>query len=149
MSALPKPDDLTIGMIRDPLSWVHWPVAKAFLDPALARADETWDQVEADLASNAEQLWAVMDGSSVIAAAVTRIAQTCRGEVVEVYLVGGKDSPRWLAALDAQIEQASRDIGCIAMRAYGRQGWVAPLGKLGWKQSFVAYEKPLAAGGVS
>lgn len=141
MSALPKPDDLTIGLIHDPLSWAHWPVAKAFLDPALMMGDEDWPEVEAALTANEQQLWAVMDGNTVIAAAVTRIALTRGGEVVEVYLVGGDDYRRWIAALNDTIEVASREIGCVAMRAYGRLGWLKTLTGLGWRPKVLAYEK--------
>lgn len=143
MSALPKPDDLTIGMIRDPLSWVHWPIAKAFLHHALMQGDEDWPEVEAALSNNEQQLWAVMDGNAVIAAAVTRIALTRGGEVVEVYLVGGDDFRRWIAALNDTIEVSAREIGCVAMRAYGRMGWLKTLGRLGWKAKTLAFEKPL------
>lgn len=143
MSALPKEDDLLIGMIRDPLSWEHWPIAKAFLHPALMQGDEDWPEVEAALTSNEQQLWAIMDGSRVIASAVTRIALTRGGEVVEVYLVGGDDHRRWLAALNDTIAVSARDVGCIAMRAYGRVGWLKSLGRLGWKAKTVAYERKL------
>lgn len=143
MSALPKQDDLTIGMIRDPLSWDHWPIAKAFLDPALMQGDEDWPEVEDDLAWDRKQLWAVMDGEALIASAITRFSLTRGGEVVEVYLVGGNDYNRWLAALNDLIESGARELGCIAMRAYGRRGWINPLRALGWRESFIAYEKAL------
>lgn len=143
MSALPRTDDLVIGLIHDPLSWEHWPTAKAFLHPALMLSDEDWGEVEAELSANTQQLWAVMDGMNMIAAAVTRIPLTREGKVVEVYLVGGRDFKRWIAPLNDTIEQASRDHGCIAMRSYGRSGWTPTLQALGWKVKAVTYEKVL------
>lgn len=145
MSALPKtfPPELLIGMIHAPLSWEHWPAARAFLDPALMRSDEDWPQVERDLTSNANQLWAVMEGGDLLAVAVTRVALSRGGEVAEVYLIGGHDFEMWIGALDAQIEASAREIGCFAMRAYGREGWRKTLAGLGWKARAVAYEKAL------
>lgn len=145
MSALPKSDtpSLLIGMIRDPLQWERWTEARAMLHPALMLSDEDWPAVERDLISNAHQLWVVMEGGDLLAAAVTRVAISRGGEVAEVYLVGGSDFTRWLAELNATIEASARAIGCTAMRSYGREGWKKPLAALGWKVRTVAYEKAL------
>lgn len=145
MSALPKtqPPELLIGMIHAPLTWEHWPVAKALLHPALMLSDEDWPAVERDLTSNDNQLWAVMEGGDLLAAAVTRVALARNGEVAEVYLIGGSDFPRWIGELDATIETSAREIGCTAMRAYGREGWKKPLAALGWKAKAIAFEKLL------
>lgn len=143
MSALPKTEtpDLLIGMIHAPLSWEHWPAAKAFLDPALMRSDEDWSEIEASLAKETHQLWAVMEGGNLLAAAVTRVALARGGEVAEVYLVGGHDFERWIGALNGEIETAARQIGCIGMRAYGREGWRKPLAALGWRVNAIAYQR--------
>jgi hypothetical protein len=139
----PKPD-LLIGMIHEPLSWALWREAKAFLHPALMLSDEDWPVIEAALASNEHQLWAVMEGGDLLAAAITRVALARDGEVAEIYLIGGTRHERWIAELDAVIEGSARQIGCIGMRAYGREGWRKPLGALGWKPSAVAYSKALS-----
>lgn len=139
----PEPDNLLIGRIGAPLSWCRWPEAKALLTPALATSDEEWPSVEADLQTGDCQLWAVFDGNLMLAAAVTRIAQTKRGEVVEIYLVGGTDYARWIAPLNDEIEDEARQIGCTAIRAFGRKGWTNILSDLGWKPGAIAYEKAL------
>ena len=136
-------DALEIGMVADPLSSMFWPEAKAALHPALMQSDEDWPEVERDLSANDNQLWIVRHGSGILAAAVTRIAKTRGGEVVEVYLVGGADYLRWIAALHDAIEKAARSINCIGMRAYGRRGWERSLSKLGWQSKAVTYEKVL------
>lgn len=143
MSALPKTQQLLIGMIHSPTTWEHWPAAKAFLDPALMRGDEDWPAVEARLQTNEQQLWAVMEGGDLLAAAVTRVALARGGEVAEIYLVGGNDFTRWIGELDAAIEESARNIGCIGMRAYGREGWRKALGSLGWRVNAIAFEKAL------
>lgn len=133
--------DMEIGMVADPLSWASWARAKAMLHPALMQGDEDWPEVERDLASNDKQLWAVLKGGDLLAAAVTRVAQTRDGEVAEVYLVGGTGFRKWIKPLNDQIERSAREIGCVGMRAYGRFGWRDVLMTLGWKPSFMAYER--------
>jgi hypothetical protein len=142
MLAQRTPDQFVIGMIRDPLSWEHWPTARAYLDPALALSDDEWPQVEADLSSEAKQLWVVMDGLRIIGTAITRMALTKRGEVIEVYLVGGESAPLWLAALDNMLCENAPP-GVVGLRAYGREGWKRPLAAQGWRVSSVSYEKAL------
>lgn len=144
MSALPKSQpELLIGMIRDPLQWDRWPEARAMLDPALQRSDDAWPEIEAALSFDDMQLWAVLDGQSLLAAAVTRIALTKGKEVIELFLLGGEQHQRWLAALDDTICQNAPP-SCVAIRAFGREGWKKPLGVQGWRVSAVAYEKALA-----
>lgn len=145
MSALPKTHSpaLLIGLIHSPVTWEHWPAAKALLHPALMMGDEDWPAVEASLQANDHQLWAVMEGGDLLAAAVTRIALARDGEVAEVYLVGGHDFETWIGELDATIEASARDIGCIGMRAYGREGWRKTLKSQGWTVKALAFEKRL------
>ncbi|MFT9121484.1 hypothetical protein [Zymomonas mobilis] len=145
---------MKIGMIADPLKWLGWPEAKHFLDPALKRSDEIWSDILPELASGSLQLWAVLQTETLsseksdlqeklYAAAVTRIVNSPAGEVAEIYLVGGKDFSLWLAELSEVIARSAREIGCIALRAYGRSGWRRPLALLGWHEKTVAYEKRL------
>lgn len=141
MRAAIKSHPLVIGRIGNPLSWSRWPEARALLNAALDRSDEEWSEVEAALATEAMQLWIVLDGDVMRAAAVTRSAQTKRGEVIEVYLVGGTGMEDWLAPLNDEIEDDGRLAGFVGMRAWGRRGWRDPLQDLGWKVAAVAYEK--------
>lgn len=143
MRAALKSPHFVIGRIGNPLSWDRWPEARALLLPAIERSDENPEAVEAGLADEKLQLWCVLEGEAMRAATVTHIANTKRGEVVEVYLVGGAGMEAWIAPLNDEIEAQSREIGCVALRAYGRKGWRDPLAELGWKSTAVIYEKAL------
>jgi hypothetical protein len=138
-------EGLMIGMIADPLTWDRWQEARAYLHPALMESDQDWPEAEADLAKNDTQLWAVMSkgGGQLLAAAVTRIVRARAGEVVEVFLVGGRGFREWIGPLNDVIEMSARQIGCVGMRAYGREGWLPTLKANGWRMSFVGYEKAL------
>tara|TARA_R110002074_G_scaffold262994_2_gene435114 strand:- start:1935 stop:2351 length:417 start_codon:yes stop_codon:yes gene_type:complete len=133
---------LEIGMIKDPLHWQQWPIARAYLDPALSQSDEDWASVENDLNSNEMQLWAVLEGGEkkLLAAAVTRIAQTNSGEVAEIYLCGGANHRDWAVDLASTIASSSREIGCRSVRIFGRLGWKKILESLGFKPNLMIYE---------
>lgn len=141
---------MEIGMIARPLEWAGWPAARDFLEPALQRSDESWADILPELEDGQLQLWAVLQPDSglkkrdiLYAAAVTRIVASREGEIAEIYLVGGRDFEFWLSDLSETIARSAQEIGCIAVRAYGRTGWRRPLGKLGWREKTVAYEKAL------
>lgn len=141
---------MKIGIIARPLEWVGWPAARNFLEPALLRSDENWSDLLPELEDGQLQLWAVLQTNPqaekpdiLYAAAITRIAMTNKGEIAEIYLLGGRDFNLWLPDLSEMIAQSAKEIGCIAVRAYGRTGWRRPLAKLGWQEKTVAYEKAL------
>ncbi|MFT8736590.1 MAG: hypothetical protein ABF760_03910 [Zymomonas mobilis] len=139
---------MEIGIVAHPLEWVGWPAARNFLEPALKRSDEDWSNILPELAEGHLQLWAVLQSDNndcdiLYAAAITRIVTTQAGEVAEIHLVGGRDFDLWIADLSEIIAHSAKEIGCIAVRAYGRTGWRRPLAKLGWQEKTVAYEKAL------
>jgi len=140
MATAPAAPQLVIGMIADPLSWDRWPEAKALLTPALDESDEDWPGVESDLSTECAQLWAVLNGGTLMAAAITRMVLTKGGEVAEVFLVGGHGFREWIGPLHDVIARSAQEVGCVGMRAYGRAGWMPSLRALGWRQCFVGYE---------
>lgn len=135
--------NLEIGMVASPISWEHWPLARTLLDPALAQSDESWPETEAELLSGEMQLWAVLERNTPIAVAVTRIAQTKRGEVAEIYLCGGQKHEAWVEPLTSTIAKSASEIGCVAVRCYGRKGWAKSLIPLDWKMKAVSFERSL------
>lgn len=136
-------NNLTIGLIGQPLEWELWTAARDMLDPALAHSDETWPEVEARLASSHDQLWAVIDGDELVASAITRLIPGRLGEVAEIFICGGRGFRRWASALTETIIAAAQDKGCTAVRCFGRKGWAPTLAPLGFKESFVTFEKAL------
>lgn len=114
---------LRIGVVADPEHWKHWEEAKAYLEPARARGDFA-TVIEPD-----ELLWAVLDGDELLACATAWLA---KDHYVEVKLVGGRDSPRWIKELNDRIGAAAAEAGATRMVAIGRRGWLKSLKRLGW-----------------
>ena len=134
---------MDIGLIADPLNWPLWPAAKAFLDPALARSDETWADVEEQLAECRAHLAVVMQkgGDPLLAAAVLRTIRAKHGDVTEVFLIGGKQHRRWTRPLSDALVSGARDAGCVGLRAWGRPGWKGILTACGWRSDVLCYER--------
>lgn len=116
---------MEIGVVPDPLGWEHWDAAKALLEPARARGGLD------SLLDTHELLWAVLDGSELLACATARL--TVKRDC-EIILVGGRDRQRWMAELDRRIGAAAAEAGATRLTAYGRRGWLKELTRLGWER---------------
>lgn len=115
---------MIIGVVHSPRTWTHWNEAKAFLEPARARGGVP-DVLEPD-----EELFAVLDGDELLAAATAWF--NADENYVEVKLVGGRDHTRWLKELDEVIGAAASRAGARTLVAIGRAGWSKSLAALGW-----------------
>lgn len=118
----------------------HWPDGRHLILPALecGREHDEADVVAA-LENGAAQLWLGID-DQVRCAVVTRLNQTARGLVCEIWLMGGVDRRLWLHFL-ADIEQAAKAAGCVAVELIGRAGWARLLPD--YKRTAVVLEKVL------
>ena len=114
---------MQIGVVPSPQDWEHWTEAEAMLRPAADQGG--FDRVLED----DELLWAVLDGSDLLACATTWLS--CDG-FVEVKLVGGREYRRWLAELDQRIGAAALEAGASRLIAFGRTGWRKTLARQGW-----------------
>jgi len=136
-------EPLMIGQVANPLEWEHWPECEAFLTPALDLSDESWVSVKKEIAAGDQKVVGVMDGQTLIAAATLRTIVGKAGNILEIFLVGGKDVARWCSPLAQAIEGAGRHAGCVAVRAWGRPGWKSQLWPIGWKTDVWCFEKAL------
>lgn len=100
-----------------------WPHVEPLLATAMLRSGE---MTMADMLSRLQDrrllLWLVWDGTEIVSALVTELAQTISGKVCVIVAMGGKGRDRWLH-LTSQLEEFARAEGCRAMRLYGRRGW--------------------------
>lgn len=134
---------LEISMVLSPLEWERWGEARALLHPALLLSDDNWPDVEKALHADERQLWVVLRGDELMAAALTHLAATREGDICEIHEIGGRDFRLWVKPLSEAIGEAAKKAGCIAMRAIGRFGWREILSENGWKPSYQVYEKAL------
>jgi len=121
----------------------YWPLAKAWLEPALERqgCDIDIDYVDAALSKGTAQLWVELHDGQIIAAGVTDITVTSKGPICTLLAVGGKKVDVWADRCD-QVADWAETMGCIAIEGLGRRGWKAKIPK-GWYESGVMYRKEL------
>ncbi len=133
---------LVIGLVKNPLQWEHWSEAEAMLDPALALSDETWIDVKRALDADTMQLVAVVrEGGDPTAVAIVRTIKTKVGDMIEIFVCGGRHFHEWAIDLANAIEDGARRTGCVGVRTWGRPGWKTIFKPLGWKADVVCFEK--------
>ncbi len=108
-----------------------WPQCEPHLSAAIARSKGwTMRNVVDELRTKEALLWAVVDGTAVIGAAVTEIY----GRTAYVALVGGERWREWRYELN-KVERWARAAGCTSLEFDGRKGWTRLLEKQGYRPS--------------
>lgn len=121
-----------------------WPHVEPLLKTAMLRAGEmTMADMLARLQDRRLLLWLVWDGTEIVSALVTELAETISGKVCVIVAMGGKGRERWLH-LTSQLEEFARAEGCRAMRLYGRRGWKRVMRD--YRETRVILEKDLIHG---
>lgn len=132
-------DTLEIGYIENPLHWQGWPNARAMLDEAVRRSDDTWDYVEDELAADRMRLVVIQPkGGDPVAAGVVRSALTPRGEMLEISLAGGSDHRAWADFGLRALYEGAKQSGMAGVRLLGRPGWQKVFPEM--RVSYVALE---------
>lgn len=117
---------MTFGYVASPFGalWHHIVV---LLDRAVARSDDSWNDVAAALGDSTAQLWLTLSPEPV-AAMVTRLD----GDTLEVWLAGGAVLAGSVPYLELAID-ASKAMGTTSGRITGRKGWARVLRGYGWR----------------
>lgn len=111
-----------------------WDHIKSLLKPAALRGG-------VPVLEEHELVWIVTEGSTVIAAATTRLTE---GDA-EIMLCGGARAREWAANLAELICRWARDEGAEKVRITGRKGWAKLLNwtVIGERNGFTAIERGL------
>jgi len=100
-----------------------WPHVEGFLRAAVERCgDWTLPSLRGCLDRTEMLLWVLWDGDAIRAAAVTQVSIVPRGKICSIVVAGGREVGDFPAAIEA-IEAYARQMGCVAMRIEGREGW--------------------------
>ena len=105
-------------------------VARAWQDlgPMLARAQHEDQPDGRGMAFEGKaQLWAVLDGSKPIGAALTQV----HGERCLIWQIAGHSMSKWSQIFVETVAAWARSVGCKALYGAGRKGWariVEPMG---------------------
>jgi hypothetical protein len=83
-------------------------------------------QIRADLRASHKQLWGFQEGDRILGVMVTRVFDTPKGQVCEIYALCGT-SERGLAIdineILPHIERWAVEKECVRVRLNGRRGW--------------------------
>lgn len=108
-------------------------VARAWRDlgPMLARAqdDDQPDGRKMAFEGNA-QLWAVLDGSKPIGAALTQV----HGERCLIWQIAGHSMSEWQSMFVRTVAAWARSVGCKALYGAGRKGWARVVEPMGFRR---------------
>ena len=102
--------------------------------------------VEHSVRNGSALLWIAWNGEKIKAAAVTELGQANGEKFCTIVACGGSERGRWLHLL-AGLEAYGKAEGCVAMRVYGRRGWLKLLPE--YRATRVLLEKKLREGANS
>jgi len=116
------------------LAWVQpadvariWPHVAHLIAGAMARGGMgRFEDVERDVLGNNAYLWLAIDGSAVLAAAVTKVTAEQDHRLCTIVACGGDDWRRWGALIEG-LERYARAEGCKRIEICGRPGWLKRL----------------------
>lgn len=126
-----------------------WPHVERLIERSLIKgsSDFTTDQVRAKIAEGNALLWVIWaqgarePAGELMAAGVTEIVGLADGRrVCVIAQCAGRALKRWESLL-AEIEQYAKAEQCVAVRCYGRTGWVRYLKGMGYVQPWTVVEK--------
>lgn len=94
--------------------------------------------------SGAEQLWAVWDGSAILAIAGTLIETTGTGERrARIRFCTGEDSERWWRAVIDEVAEWAKHHGCRRLCIFSRPGWSPRLRRVGFRVRHIEHDREL------
>lgn len=79
------------------------------------------------------QLWLVSCGDRIVGAVTTEIVMYPQKKHCRVITIAGSNFPEWVGMVDAVLGAWSQSLGCTALEAHVRKGFVTKLAPLGYK----------------
>lgn len=118
-----------------------WPLYGCHLDRYEREIGTDYaEDIRSDLKAGTKQLWGLQCGPSIVGVVVTRVAQSPRGSVCEIYIACGESHGGLFLVLD-EIERWAKSVGCSRVRLSGRKGWLRVLKQ--YEQTGIQMEKEL------
>lgn len=122
-----------------------WPHVVHLIESAFHRgnADNTIEDIHADLKCGRALLWVIWSGSALAAAVTTALINIPnKGKMCLLTSCAGKDIHSW-DHLIADIERYAIGEGCDLVRFFGRRGWARVMRRHGYDQPWIVMERAL------
>ena len=104
-----------------------WPHVRVMILGAIKRCGlSDCADVEASILGGGSLLWIAWNGTTIEAAASTKISMIDGGLVCTLVACGGGDRRRWMPML-RKLEIYAKANGCSRVRIFGRRGWARVL----------------------
>jgi len=117
-----------------------WPRISGFVDAAMDYAHGTTNStlLKARCAESTCWAFAAVDGEQVIGAAIVEDVMHPGGlHALHVIALAGDRFGEWIDEMNEALRRGAYALGCEAVTASGRRGWVQKLRRLGWKEESV------------
>ena len=88
-----------------------------------SQGEATSDHYYEELSSGSMQLWAAVEEEELLACMVTQIAPYPNKKVMRIIALGGVEMDKWIQFLP-DVEHWASSVGCTALEAWGRKGWL-------------------------
>jgi hypothetical protein len=139
--------EYTIRGIPSQLIERMWEFALPYIKRALdhAAGEIAPDDLKRMCLERDGQLWLVSKGSAVVGAATTEIIVYPHKKHCRVITVAGSGFDGWIDQLDTLLCDWAASIGCDAMEAHVRKGFVPTLAKINYKHLHSVVIKKLEA----
>ncbi len=136
---------MTWSVTNIPLEAVDemWPTVAPLLAPAVERSHGRVDMaaVTEGLTARRYLLWvAYAEDREIAAAFITRVAVYPRKSMLAIDFAGGGRMSAWLPTVLDTFRRFAEDSGLDGAEFYGREGWVKPVSRYGWRQNIVLCE---------
>ena len=123
---------------------VIWPSILEYVEEVVSHSqgEMTSENFYEELTNGSMQLWVSIEGKEVLACMITQIAPYPNKQVLRIIALGGVEMDKWIQFLP-DIEHWAMNIGCTALEAWGRKGWLRILQD--WKCSYHILTKDLTS----
>ncbi len=120
-----------------------------FAEPYVKRAlEHTFGELNCDDIKQAcmvenMQLWMILEGKRVVGSGTTSLVLHPQMKVCRIITLAGSDFCEWKDQAHMHIELWAASMGCVAMEAYVRKGFVPKLLEIGYKHRYSVMHKQL------
>lgn len=120
-----------------------------FAEPYVKRAlDHTFgelshENLKAMCENRDAQLWMMAKEGNLVGAGITQIVTYPSMKTCRIITMAGSDFKNWMGLAHITIELWAKNLGCSAIEAYCRKGFIPQMQEIGFKHRYSVAHKPI------